>query len=89
MRNFHFLLLGLTASSVAWAQPNFNRPSERPNANPLPPPLTLRAVLKIAQVQGEKDQPFVTNVGAENLRLTPQQRADLRAQLQLQGRVAK
>ncbi len=86
MKIFHLLLLGLTASVVAWAQPITRRPLQAPNTNPEPVPLTLRAVLKTSQFSNEKAPGLATQAAVESRRLTPRQRADLRALLQLQGR---
>ena len=84
MKNLYFLLPCFIFSTSAWSLPNDNRRSEMPKVDAVKTPMSLRATLQTTQTLGDKTQNPATQNTLQIRRLSDQERADLRSQLQLQ-----
>ena len=83
MKKFYFLWVCLVVCTAAWSQPQDSRRSEVPTTvNAAPRPMTLRDTLQSTRATGGEAQSPGTKELTPNRRLTEQERADLRLQLQ-------
>jgi hypothetical protein len=81
MKKFLYLLSGFVVAFSAWAQPEGNRHFEAPRTAP-EAPTSLRAALKSSLETGVPNKESAPKIMEETRRLTAQERAHLRMQLQ-------
>lgn len=89
MKNFCYLIVGLIYSQGVWAQVDVSKPAELPKTSSESSHLTLRDILKYRPTDNVQSKDSGQNIPVENRRLSAQQLAELRAQLQLLSRESR